>query len=136
MLEFANKREVTSAEQLSPHQAEQLRACGNAYDGSDLSPAELLAPGDGGEAVLNHVQLWDVVDEDVVVYEAWFYQVDSGTIFKAGTTEIVAEIIQSGLECDDEELEKELGMAMVQAELLSPADSEYERYRDLLEQEV
>jgi hypothetical protein len=136
MLEFANKREVTSADQLSPHQAEQLRACGNAYDGSDLSAAELLTPGDDGESVLNSVELWDVVDDDVVVYEAWFYQKDSGAIFTAGTTEIVAEIIQSSLECDDEELKRELGMAMVQAELLDPADSEYERYRDLLDQEA
>jgi len=136
MLEFANKREVTSADQLSPHQAEQLRACGNAYDGSDLSAAELLTPGDDGESVLNSVELWDVVDDDVVVYEAWFYQKDSGAIFEAGTTTIVAEIIQSSLECDDEDLKKELGKAMVQAELLDPADSEYERYRDLLEQDA
>lgn len=135
MLEFTNRREVTSADQLSPHQAEQVRACGNAYDGSDLSAAELLAPGDDGEGVLNFVELWDVTDDDTVVYEAWFYQKDSGAIFTAGTTEIVAEIIQSALECDDEELKRELGMAMVQADLLDAADSEYERYRDLLDQD-
>ncbi len=136
MLEFTNKREISSADQLTPLQAEQLRACGNAYDGSDLSPAELLPGADGDEGILNAVEVWDVVEDDTLVYEAWLYQVDSGTIFRAGTTELVAEIIQCGLECDDETLKVELGTAMARGKVDYLMPSEQERYLRLAEEEL
>ena len=45
------------------------------------------------------VNLWDVLDGDgEMVYEAWFYMGDSGTIFRAGTLNVVAEIVQGGIE--------------------------------------
>jgi len=58
--------------------------------------------------------------------------VDSGTIFRAGTTEVVAEVIQFGLECDDPEVRRELGPAMVEAGILPRSDSDYAEFADLL----
>ncbi|MET9692535.1 hypothetical protein ABZY81_29340 [Streptomyces sp. NPDC006514] len=42
------------------------------------------------------------------VHEGWFYQADSGSIFLAGTTEMVAQIVQCGLERADKAREVEL----------------------------
>lgn len=129
MPDFTNRRDITSVAQLTPVQAEQLRLCGQAYDDEDL-PAERRvnqdAPDD--EAVLYSVELWDVASSDgSPVYEAWFYQSDSGSVFLAGTTDMVAQIIQCGLECEDPSRELELGTAMVRAGLLPPGDSAYDR---------
>ena len=41
-------------------------------------------------------------------YDAWLYMADSGTVFRAGTTEVVADVIQFGVECAD----KPLGLAL------------------------
>jgi hypothetical protein len=38
------------------------------------------------------------------LYDAWLYMADSGTIFAAGTTQIVAEVVQFGVECRDDKL--------------------------------
>ncbi|MFD7626166.1 hypothetical protein ACFV7Q_08960 [Streptomyces sp. NPDC059851] len=130
MVEFTNRRDITSPAQLAPVQLEQLVLCGAAYDDEDLPAERRLnqdAPDD--EAVLYSCELWDVVAADgSPVYEAWFYQSDSGSIFLAGTTEMVAQIIQCGLECEDAEREGELGAALVRAGLLPPGDSEYRRF--------
>ncbi|MQS16662.1 hypothetical protein F7Q99_31865 [Streptomyces kaniharaensis] len=130
MAVFTNRRSITSADSLTPVQAEQVALSGTLYDGEDL-PAERRLSADGDdEAVLNLCELWDVVADGVPLYEAWFYQVDSGSIFLAGTTEVVAEIIQCGLECSDPERRLELGAAMVRAGLLPASDSAYQEFRE------
>ena len=43
--------------------------------------------------------------------------VDSGTFFRAGTTEMVAQIIQFGLECEDKALHALLEEAMAEAKV-------------------
>ncbi|MFJ8017485.1 hypothetical protein [Streptomyces sp. NPDC096339] len=130
MAEFTNKRHVTSVAQLDPVQAEQLRLSGVAYDGEDLPAERRVNPDDpDDESALYACELWDVEVDGSTVYEAWFYQVDSGSIFLAGSTEMVAEIIQCGLECGDGEREMELGTAMVRAGLLPTGDSSYQRFR-------
>ncbi|MEU3722588.1 hypothetical protein [Streptomyces sp. NPDC031705] len=130
MAEFTHRRHITSVTQLGSVQLEQVRLCGTAYDDEDLPAERRLnqdAPDD--EAVLYACELWDVVAADgTPLYEAWFYQSDSGSIFRAGTTEMVAQVIQCGLECEDPQRELELGTAMTRAGLLPPGDSEYERF--------
>ncbi|MDX3538127.1 hypothetical protein PV721_28000 [Streptomyces sp. MB09-01] len=128
MADFTHKRHITSVAQLAPVQVEQLRLCGQAYDGEDRPAERRLTPGTPDDEVLYCVELWDVVSDGSPLYEAWFYQVDSGSIFLAGTTEMVAQIIQSGLECEDPDRELELGTAMVRAGLIPPGDSEYQRF--------
>src|SRR5689334_16284473 len=53
---------------------------------------------------------------------------DSGTFFRAGTTEDVAMVIQSGLECEDPALRAQLGPAMVEARLLPQSDASYTEF--------
>lgn len=112
-----------------------MRLVGLNYDGRDLGPAERLAGEDVEEneaSFLGFGTLWRVVDGERDVYDAWFVNVDSGTFFRANTTETVAGIIQFGLECEDPELEAELGPAMVEAKLLPRGDGSYERFAKLL----
>ncbi|OKJ49566.1 hypothetical protein AMK27_36615 [Streptomyces sp. CB02009] len=127
-------RKITSVDRLNTTQLEQLRLSGIAYDGQDLPPEERISSHDESEleSVLNSCELWDVATDGFVVFEAWLYQGDSGSIFKAGTTEMIAEIIQCGLECDDDDIELKIGMAMVQSNLLPTGDSEYERFSSAL----
>lgn len=131
MAEFTNTRKVTSEKQLTPIQAEQVRLCGIAYDRENLPASERLSTEEisDEETVLNFCELWDVIVDGSLAYEVWFYQGDSGSVFRAGTAEMVAEIIQCCLRgCADKEMELQLGMAMVKADLLPVRDSDYERY--------
>lgn len=125
---FVNKREITSLDQLTPVECEQLQLAGKAYDGEDRPVADRLA-GDGTEEVEGSFQgsceFWEVVDGDQRLYDAWMLMGDSGSIFRARTTEEVAGIIQCGLECEDPAIRLELGAAMVEAKLLPPGDSAY-----------
>jgi hypothetical protein len=55
------------------------------------------------------VELWDVAEEGAHRYDAFLYNVDSGTVFRRGTTEVVAEMIQCYFDqADDEEFEAAL----------------------------
>jgi hypothetical protein len=117
-LRFMKPTEIRSLDQLSDVEREQLRLAGLLYDGQDLPAAERLAEGDvdEGPTFLGFCELCRVVDGDEHVFDVWLYMVDSGTIFRAGTTEKVAEIIQFGLECPNPELRERLGTAMVEAQ--------------------
>src|SRR6185503_16437295 len=77
-------------------------------------------------------ELWKVVDGERHLYDAWLYMGDSGTFFRAGTTEDVAMVIQSGLECEDREIRSQLGPAMVEARLLPTGDASYQEFANLL----
>jgi hypothetical protein len=48
---------------------------------------------------------------------------DAGTVFVAGTTEVVAELVQGGLECRDADLRRELRMALAEAKALAGRDA-------------
>jgi hypothetical protein len=114
-LRLVDCTEVRAIEQLSDVEREQLRLSGIAYDGLDLPAAARLAPGsvdEGAPTFLGFCELCRVVDGDEHVFDAWLYRVDSGTIFRARTTEQVAEIIQFGVECPDPELEQRIEEAL------------------------
>ncbi|GIH08458.1 hypothetical protein Rhe02_65250 [Rhizocola hellebori] len=136
-LQFVDRTEVRSIDQLSEVQREQLRLSGVAYDGQDLPAQARLAEGsvDEGPSFLGFCEHWRIVDGDRYAFDAWMYMVDSGTFFRAGTTEQVAEIIQFGLECDDPQLRLQLGAAMVQAQQLPKADSSYQEFAAHLDHE-
>ncbi len=107
-LKFVNPRTPESVGELTARQKEQLVVAGELYDGEHLSAEERLSNGGQETSFLGLVEVWDVMEGGVLVYEAWFTMVDSGTFFRAGTTEAIAEVIQFGLECNDEELLEEL----------------------------
>ena len=138
-LRFAEKRSLTSPEDLTePSDAAQLAKAGKLYDGQDLPAEQRLAEGgpDADEASFaGFCDHYRVLEGETHVFDAWFYMVDSGSIFKAGTDEEVASVIQFGLECEDPELRKRLGPAMVEAKLLPQADSSYAEFKALLDAE-
>lgn len=105
-LRFVNVRRPERAEDLSAIEQQQLIVAGRRYDGQDLPiEARMAAPGgewDEEDSFAGTLAVWDVVDEtETVRCTAWFYRADSGTVFAAGTTAVVAEVIQCGLECQD-----------------------------------
>lgn len=51
-------------------------------------------------------------DDKEVLYDAFLYLVDNGTIFKAGTTDVVASISQGSINCKDKSLLTELKNAL------------------------
>src|SRR6187397_1834186 len=97
---FVEKRIISSIEELSPMERDQLRTAGKFYDGDDRPAEDRLASGvQEGDGSLFDTELWKVVDGDRHLYDAWLYMGDSGTFFRAGTTYDVAMVIQSCLEC-------------------------------------
>jgi hypothetical protein len=126
---FVEKRIISAVEELNPIEREQLRAAGKFYDGDDRPVEDRLAGGViEGDGSLFDTELWKVVDGDRHLYDAWLYMSDSGTFFRAGTTEDVAMIIQTGLECEDREIRAQLGPAMVEARLLPESDASYAEF--------
>lgn len=109
VLRFTNKQEPSSHDQLTELQRQQLVAAGKLWDGRDL-PAEARlsedAPADFEDPNFSGLfEIWDVLDDQgEVIYTTLIYKVDSGSFFKAGTTDEVAEVIQFYLSCEDEEL--------------------------------
>jgi hypothetical protein len=113
-----DRQAITSIDQLAEVQQQQLAAAGKRYDGNDLPAGARLAgdPDTDEGSFGGFVALWKGVDGDAHLYDVWLYNVDSGTIFRAGTTEVVAEVIQFGLECSDEAIAAELGPALAAAQ--------------------
>lgn len=96
----------------------QLVAAGQRYDGLAL-PVEARLAEDGEHTFFGACERWEVVGDDgAPLYDVWLYEADSGTVFRAGTTEVVAEIIQCGLQCDDPALRGPLGEALDDAGIL------------------
>ncbi len=129
-LRFTDLIERGDAEALDAVGRAQLQEAGKRYDGDELPAADRLgADGeDELEGQLYRCTFWTVMGDGVPRFDAWFYMGDSGTIFATGTTEVVAEIIQFGLECSDPALRLALGAAMVEAKLLPIADSHHAEF--------
>ena len=142
MLRFAERQAVDPVEHLDEVARAQIIACGQLYDGQPL-PAEARLSDDDDDEDADDETSWrgycqyaPVLDGDRHVYDAWFIMTDSGTIFRARTTECVATIIQFGLECDDPALRDELGKAMIAARLLPPGDASYAHFKALHDADV
>jgi hypothetical protein len=119
VLHLVDLLEPTSVKELSPSQQKQLRAAGKRYDNLDLSASDRLSDGklagddEEGGSFKGFLEIWTVTDgASKPLYDAYLYMVDSGTIFKRGTTTRVAEIVQGGVDCKDEALREALEMAI------------------------
>lgn len=97
MLLLTNRRDPGSVDELDAVGREQLRICGERWDGQDL-PAEQRLFATDTEIETNFYTMmlarWDVFDDATHVYDAWFFAVDSGVIFRAGTTAVVCIVVQ------------------------------------------
>ncbi len=93
--------EPKTASELTESRRGQLRAAGKLYDDQDL-PADIRL-GDPNEETTLSLELRTISDaKGTPLYDAFLYNADSGTIFRSGTLEIVAEILQGSLECADD----------------------------------
>lgn len=89
---------------LGPVAEQQLRLAGKAYDGRDLEPEERLdgETEDSFAGTLEHRVLVDADQPDAIpVFEVLLYAGDAGTVFRAGTTDIVGAIAYGVVEMKD-----------------------------------
>ena len=95
ILRFSNLREPDRIDVLSPLHRRQLAVCARLYFGDETPLTRRL----GGEeddpgASFRFVELWDVEADGAHRFDVFLYNVDSGAVFRRGTTEVVAERIQ------------------------------------------
>jgi hypothetical protein len=102
-----------SESDLSKLQAAQLIEAGKKWDRKNLPVARRLSCDENDEAalgaVLEHVTL---TENGKPAFEAWLYAGDSGTFFTAGTTKIVAQRIQSGIQLEGKKKDPALADAL------------------------
>lgn len=97
---------------------EQLLVCGKHYLGGKGAPLEVLLadnPTGPDEERSLRGQLFYRAIADAKgkhAYDAWLYQADSGTVFKAGTSRVVAEVAQRSVTCKDDRLAEALEEAL------------------------
>jgi hypothetical protein len=104
---------------LKPIQKKQLRVAGRGHDGKNLPAEARLAPRvdpnamDPNESFDGYLEIVGVSDEhNKLVYDVFICTPDSGSVFKAGTTRVVAELIQGGIQCRNAVLSERLRRAL------------------------
>lgn len=121
MLTFSNRRMPQSVGELDALEREQLRICGEEWDGENRPVEERLYATDQvveGNFYAEMLAKWDVLDGDARVYDAWFFMVDSGVIFDAGTTDIVCRVVQFDFQSGDPALATALAEAARRAKAI------------------
>ncbi len=97
-LRFAQPTRPRRAADLDDVARAQLVALGEAYDGERLSAAERLE----SDSPLYEPERWALVDgAGRACFDAWFYGVDSGAVFRADTVELIGLVLQFGFTCSD-----------------------------------
>lgn len=111
-LVFVAQESPRAASELDVLGREQLVIASERYDGSKRSIEAIFAarPDDEG-LVMRTVERWTITRGGVPAYDAWLAMGDSGTIFAHGTTRVVADVVQGGVECEDATLRVELAQA-------------------------
>ena len=101
---------------LSPIDQKQVLAAGKLYHGKKVTLEQLLDDDPHSELTfaggLERRALADAAGK--LVYDVWEYRGDTGCIFKAGTTTVVAEVLQGSVECNDAGLREGLEQALRQ----------------------
>ncbi len=105
-MRFTSLRTIDATTALEAHHLAQVVALGSVLDGSELTLEERLAAGWYEPA------LCDVVDETGRArYEVWTCDVDCGAVFFAGTTTLIAPMVQGGFASPDLGVWAELALA-------------------------
>ena len=100
----------------------QLAVLDEAYfrDVASASILDMRNATEGDEAFwADNTSLWQVKKGRKLVYEAYMYGADGGTVFEAGTTNVVAEIIQRRLQAHDAAAGEALSVAYETSDLSS-----------------
>lgn len=95
-------------------QQSQVEKAGKLYDGKALPAARRVSTDMQDEHnFAGTLEVRAIADaKGKLAYDAYTYNGDSGTVFKAGTTTVVAEIVQGGMECQNEALGDALEAAL------------------------
>ena len=118
-LRIVSTAKPRSIRELDAVRRRQLRAAGKGHDGKNLPPEARLAkrprpsePAD--EATFDgYLCIHEIADETgKVLYDVFVCTPDSGSVFRAGTTKVVAELIQGGMQARDAEVRQELLRAL------------------------
>ena len=112
-LRFTNPREPTVGD-LDDRDRRLIAAAGTNYDGM-THPADVRLSTherDHEWSFAGLIELWDVERDGELAYHAAFYRGDSGSFFAAGTTDTVAHVIQTFIQCDDPVLARQLKAAL------------------------
>ena len=97
---------------------EQLLVAGKRYLGGRGAPIDVLlaenATGPDEERSLRGQLFYRAIADakGKHVYDAWLYQTDSGTVFKAGTAHVAAEVVHFSVTCKDDRLAEALEEAL------------------------
>ena len=109
------ERTTPSFDELDAISRKQVELCAERFDGRTLSAAQLVA-GDEDEPIAPFERTRIADAKRTPAFDAWRYSVDGGTVFRAGSTDVIAEIIQDGLECSD----RALRLALIDALATKP----------------
>ncbi|MBK7399790.1 MAG: hypothetical protein IPJ34_26925 [Myxococcales bacterium] len=110
-LKVARTHYPKSVAELSKTQRAQLTEMARAYDGKNISLAKRF--GDGPDAHGGTLEIRDLVDgKGKRLYDVLTWLADDGCAFNTGTTEVVAQLVQHGVDCDDPGLEAALEKAL------------------------
>lgn len=104
-LRAASRLKPPQLTDLDPVAQAQLEAAARRYSGDERTAKQILAGGADDDGAILPSTIERIRIEDAAgnhAYDAWLYMGDSGTIFEAGTTTVVAERVQAGLEAKDE----------------------------------
>ncbi len=116
-LMWRERRRPKTFEELDATDAKQLAAAGRGHDGRRLS-AKTRLKGDPDDDERSFVGMLDtrmvVDDAGEHVYDLWLIGPDSGVFFVARGTEVVAQVVQGSLECDDPSLAEALRAVLAQ----------------------
>lgn len=99
-------RPIPPVEELTPIERAQVVAAGVRYDGEELEPEQRLGEseeaGEEGEPWFEPSRFSVLDATGAEVFDLWLYNVDSGSMFHAGTDEVAADLIQFGFEYPDD----------------------------------
>jgi hypothetical protein len=112
---IANRRRLTSAEGLSAEAHAQLQHIGERYFG----PGDVFIGSGNDGRTISFVFISSVLDGDTHAYDLWQYMGNEGMIFRARTTEVVADIRRYDVRCTNRALQKALQDA-IERETPSP----------------
>ena len=107
-----------SISDLDSIQLKQLRAAGRGHDGKNLPAERRLAPRkprapDANESFARYLRIVKLGNEkNEHLYDVFMCSPDSGSVFRAGTTKLVAELIQGGMQGGDATLREALKRAL------------------------
>lgn len=92
---------LSSDTELDEMQRQQLRVAGTRLDGEELSAEARLDPASEEACLADLCDVFRVFDDGRHVYDVWQIEIgDSGTVFAAGTTDVVAEILEGEPRCE------------------------------------